>query len=100
MFLQALNKNENISAPPGVDKDLSVTKRKVLAENKQQLVTDSAEAVSGTQKAVVALEQNDPKTAISIWQMVSGKLDIILAKVPADIETDIFDFKGDAKAIT
>jgi soluble cytochrome b562 len=51
------------------------------------------------------LELNDPKTAFSILQTVSGKLDIILAKdpslalVPADVETDIFDFKGDTKTI-
>ena len=101
-----VNKKENVSAAlPSVNKISSVTKRKVLAEKKQQLVTEAEEAVSGTQKALEALEKKDPKTALSILQTVSGKLDIILAKdpsmalVPAGIETDIFDFKGDAKTI-
>lgn len=100
-----VNKKEAVSALPSTHKNLSVTKSKVLAEKKQQLLTEAAEAVSGTQKAVEALEKNDPKTALSILQMVSGQLDIILAKdpamalVPADIDIDVFDFAGDAKAI-
>ena len=99
------NKKENVSAPANTHKSLSTTKNKVFAEKKPQLVTEAAEAVSGTQKAVEALEKNDPKTALSILQTVSGKLDIILAKdpalalVPADFETDVFDFAGDSKVI-
>ncbi|WP_052166377.1 YfdX family protein [Methylobacter tundripaludum] len=100
-----INKKENASVLPDTQKNLSITKSKVLAEKRQQLVTEAAEAVSGTQKAVEALEKNDPKTALSILQTVSGKLDIILAKapslalIPADIETDYFNFTGDSKAI-
>jgi hypothetical protein len=101
-----VNKKENVSAaPPMFNKITSVTKRNVLAEKKQQLVNEAEEAVSGTQKALEALEQNNPKAAVSLLQTVSGKLDIILAKdpsltlVPAGIETDIFDFNGDTKTI-
>lgn len=100
-----VNKKEVVLPAPSTHKNLSLTRSKVLADKKQQLVTEAAEAASGTQKALDAIEQNDPKSALSILQTVSGKLDMILARdpalalVPAAIETEIFDFEGDAKAI-
>lgn len=100
------NKKENVPVPPpGTDKNLSTTKSQVIAEKKQQLVAEAADAIAGTQKAVEMLEKNDAKAAISTLQTVSGKLDIILAKspdlalIPADIETDVFNFTGDTNVI-
>jgi len=99
------HKKDNPPAPTVTDKNLSATTNKVSAEKKQQLVSEAADAVSGTEKAFEALEKNDAKTALSILQTVSTKLNTILAKnpdlalVPADMETDIFNFTGDADAI-
>ena len=87
------------------DKNSSAIKRKVLAEKNQQVVIEARDSIVGTQQALIALEKNDTKAALSVLQDVSKKLDIILAKnrdlalVPADMEVDISDFEGDAKTV-
>jgi hypothetical protein len=87
------------------DKNSSAIKRKVLAEKNQQVVIEARDSILGTQQALIALEKNDTKAALSVLQDVSKKLDIILAKnhdlalVPADMEVDISDFEGDAKTV-
>jgi len=87
------------------DKNSSVIKRKVLAEKNQQVVNEARDSVSGTQQALMALEKNDSKAALSILQDVSKKLAVILAKDPAlalvtaDMEADIFDYEGDANTV-
>jgi hypothetical protein len=85
------------------DKNTSAIKREAIAEKSQQIVNEARDSISGTQQALIALEKNDTKAALSILQDVSKKLAIVLAKnpdmalVPADIDADIFDFEGDAK---
>lgn len=87
------------------DKNLSTIKPKVLAEKKQQIVNEARDSITGTQQALLDLENNDTKAALSTLQDVSKKLAVILAKKPdldlvtADIDIDIFDFEGDAKTI-
>jgi hypothetical protein len=104
VFADTEKKNTS-SILSSADKSTSITKRKILDEKEQQIVNEANDALLGTQQAVGALEKNDGKKAISILQTVSGKLDILLAKnpalalIPADIETDISDFQGDAKTI-
>jgi len=73
-----------------------------LVDKKQQIVSEAAESVAETQKALEAIEKDDPKKAQALLQGVLGKLDVILAKYPnialvsADIDTDIIEFAGDA----
>lgn len=87
------------------NKTALATKRKILAEKNQQVITEARDSVLGTQQALMDLEKADTKAALSLLQDISKKLAIILAKnpglalVPADIEADIFDFEGDANAI-
>ncbi|WP_031436696.1 YfdX family protein [Methylobacter tundripaludum] len=98
-------KPSSVTSSSSTDKNSSAFKRKVLTEKNQQIVSEARDSVSGTQQALMNLEKNDPKAALAILQDVSKKLSIILAKNPdlalvsADIEADIFDFEGDAKAI-
>jgi len=90
---------------PGADKKAAVSKHKMLAEKSQQVVTEARDAVTGTQQALMALEKNDAKSALTVLQDVSKKLDTLLAKNPtmtlvtADIEADIIDFNGDNKTV-
>jgi YfdX protein len=80
-------------------------KRKLLAEKNQQVVNEARDSITGTQQALIALEKNDSKAALSILRDVSKKLAVILAKNPAlnlvtaDIEVDIIDFEGDADTV-
>lgn len=90
----------------GSDKITAATKHKILKEKVQLIVGDAVEIESETQKAIIALENKDSKGAITILQGVSSKLDGLLAKnpglalVPANIEADVFDFKGNKKTVT
>lgn len=87
------------------DKNLSALKPKVLAEKKQQIVIEARDSITGTQQALLDLEKNDTKAALSILQDVSKKLADVLANNPdlalvtADIDADIFDFEGDSDTI-
>jgi YfdX protein len=87
------------------DKSTLAAKRKILAEKNQLVINEARDSVLGTQKALIALEKNNTKEALSILQDVSKKLDTVLAKnpdlalVPADIEADVIDFEGDAATI-
>ncbi len=87
------------------DKNSAETKQKVLAEKKQQIVNEAKDALVGTQQALWDLEKNDSKAALSTLKDVLTKLDILLAEHPsmalvaAEIETNIFDFEGDAKTL-
>jgi hypothetical protein len=89
-----------------IDRISAVTRHKILQEKSQPIISEAAEVASETQKAVVALENNDSKKANSILQGVSSKLDGILAKnpgmalIPIDVEADVFDFDGDNKSIS
>lgn len=88
---------------PGSAKQTAINV-KALAEQKQQIVKEAAESIADTQKALDAIEINNPKKALGILQEVLGKLDVILAKYPAmelvsaDIDTNIIEFEGDANA--
>ncbi|WP_394754064.1 YfdX family protein [Crenothrix sp.] len=89
----------------GSDRITAATKHKILKEKVQPIVGEAVEIESDTQKAIVALENKDSKGAITILQGVSSKLDGLLAKnpglalVPANIEADVFDFKGNKKTV-
>jgi len=99
-------KKQPSSILSSTDKNTALTQRKILAEKQQQVVDEAQEAISGTEQALNALEKKDSKNAVSILQTVSSKLDIVLAKspalalVPANVETDILDFEGDAKSVS
>ncbi len=86
-----------------IDSVSAATKHKLLNEKAQSNVGEAAEIAAETQKAIVALDNKDPKGAVTILQGVSTKLDNLLAKnpglefVPAFIETDVYDFDGTNK---
>lgn len=98
-------KKQSVTTVSSIDKSTSTTRRKILEEKERKIANEANEAMLGTQQALEALEKNDSKKAMSILQAVSGKLDILLAKdpslalIPADLETDVIDFQGDAKAV-
>ena len=101
----AKKKQSPVTTSSIADKNLSAIKRKVLTEKNREVVNEARNSISGTQQALIALEKNDTKAALSILQEVSKKLAIILAKnpdmalVPADMDVDILDFEGDADTI-
>ncbi|WP_333878118.1 YfdX family protein [Methylobacter sp.] len=105
VLADAEKKSSSVISSSGPDKSSSAIKRKVLNEKSQQIASEAKDTVAGTQQALIDLEKNDPKAALAVLQAVSKKLDIILANNPdlalvsADVEADIFDFEGDAKAI-
>ena len=81
------------------------SKQKVVADKNQQVVSEARESVLGTQRALLALENKDSKTALSILQTVSKNLDGVLSKNPAlslliaDVDINVFDYKGDEKSL-
>ena len=105
VLADAKKKQSPVTSLSIADKNSSAIKRKVLAEKSQQVVNEARDSISGTQQALIALEKNDTKAALSILQEVSKKLAVILAKDPAltlvtaDMEADIFDFEGDANTV-
>ena len=105
VLADAEKKQSSVTTLSIADKNSSAIKRKVLAEKSQEVVNEARDSISGTQQALIALEKNDTKAALSILKDVSKKLAVILDKnpalalVPADMEADIFDFEGDADTV-
>lgn len=87
------------------DRNILITKHKILAEKEQQVVKEAVEAVAEIHQALDALEKNDHKKAFYSLQTASGKLDVILAKqptlalIPTEVDVDVADFQGDAKTV-
>ena len=83
---------------PTTNTQLSI-KDKAL-EGQQQVIKEAGDAIEETQKALVAIEQNDSKKALGILQSVLGELEALLAKYPglellsADTTTEIIAFEG------
>jgi hypothetical protein len=88
-----------------IDRVTAATKHKVLKEKVQSIEGEEAEIAAETQKAIVALGNNDTKGATTILQGISTKLDNLIAKnpglvlVPATVETDVSDFAGTNKDV-
>lgn len=88
-----------------IDRVAVSTKHKNLTAKAQSIESTAAEIEAETQKAILALDKKDTKAATTILQGVSTKLDNLVAKnpglalVPASVETDVYDFEGDKKAI-
>ncbi len=104
-FAEVEKKQSSVTSLASADKSLSAIKHKMLAEKNLQIVNEARDSILGTQQALLDLEEKDTKAALSTLQEVSKKLADVLAKNPdlalvtADIDVDIFDFEGDAKAI-
>ena len=96
---------QKTSSVTQVDRVSITTKHKILQDKTQDIVGEASQIESDTQKAIVALDNKDPKDALVILKGVSGKLDNLLAKnpgldlLPASVETDVFDFIGDKQTI-
>jgi hypothetical protein len=79
------------------------TKHKILIEKTRPIECDGVEVELETRKAIVALENNDTKGALTVLEAFSGKLDTMLAKypglalVPVSVKTDVFDYAGNNK---
>jgi len=105
VLADAEKKQSSVTTLSIADKNSSAIKRKLLAEKSQEVVNEARDSISGTQQALIALEKNDTKAALSILKEVSKKLAVILDKnpalalVPADMKADIFDFEGDADTV-
>lgn len=88
-----------------VERVTVAAKHKLLKEKARPVMREAVEATFDTQNAILALERKDSKGAVSILQGVSSKLDGLLAKspgmalIPAGVETDVYDFEGDNKAV-
>jgi hypothetical protein len=55
-----------VTTLPIADKNSSAISSKVLAEKRQEVVNEARDSISGTQQALIAVEKNDTKTALSI----------------------------------
>jgi hypothetical protein len=88
-----------------IDRVSTAIKHKVLKEKSKPVMQEAVDVTFETQNAIVALGHKDTKRAVTILQGVSSKLDALLVKnpgmalIPAGVETDIYDFEGDNKAI-
>ena len=89
------------------ENNLSPSMHKVLAENSQQVINETRDFLSGTQQALIALENNDTKAALAILQDLSKNLPVFLDKNPAralalvtaEMEADILDFEVNANPV-
>ena len=94
-----------VSASKKQPKESLDAQRKFLAERQQKITLEALEAVTGTQHALMALQNLETKKAMALLQDVSGKLDILLAKhpelglIPADVEVEIYDFDSDSAQV-
>ena len=86
-------------------KESVAEQRKLLQERLQKIDHEANDAIKETQNALITLQKNDPKKAMTLLQDVSGKLDILLAKypsmalLPAEVSADIYDFGGDSEQV-
>jgi YfdX protein len=89
-----------------IDRVTATTKHKALNEKAQTIEGEATLIEKETQKAIVALDANDPKSASAILKGVAGKLDNLLAKnpglelVPAEVDADMIDFEGSNKEVS
>jgi hypothetical protein len=88
------------------DKNLSPSKNNVSAEDSQQVViNETRDFLSGIQQALLALEKNDTKEALTILQDLSKNLPVFLDKNPtlalvtAEMEADTLYIEGNAKTV-
>jgi hypothetical protein len=89
------------------DKNCSLSKNNVLAENNQQVINETRDFLSSTQQALIALEKNDTKAALAILQDLTKNLPVFLDKtsaralalVTAEMEADILDFEGNVNTV-
>lgn len=103
-FMPAFANEEKPPLTPNLTSTAKNTaiKTKIVAEQEQQVVAEAQDVIEATQKALVAIEKNEPKNALAILQEASGELDVMLAKHPdlelvsADIDTSVVEFEGDA----
>lgn len=85
----------------GVDKNLALTKHKVLVETQKQIIHEAREAVLEVRKALIELDKKDAKGALAALKIASDNLDIVLKNnpkmslLPIDIQVNIVDFDGD-----
>ncbi|GAB6141744.1 hypothetical protein JCM14076_24730 [Methylosoma difficile] len=100
---------DELKGPPAASPETvakySAIKAKALGDENHQVIKEASDTLLQTEKALLALEKNDPKNALTLLHEVDGKLSAILAKYPdmtfvsANIDTQIIEFEGDANAI-
>jgi len=89
-----------------IDRVTATTKHKALNEKAQTIEGEATLIEKETQKAIVALDAKDPKSASAILKGVVGKLENLLAKnpglelVPAEVDADVIDFEGSNKEVS
>jgi hypothetical protein len=84
-------------------KDSRETARQLLKEREQKIDIEAKDVIMGIRNALIALQKNNNNAALASLRQVSDKLNAVLAKypaaglIPAQAETDVYDFEGDAK---
>ena len=80
-------------------------KRDALVEKRKEIIEEAVDAAKATQKALKALDNDQPKQALSALRVASGNLDLLLARdpdlglIPIDVQAQVFETNADLAMI-
>ncbi len=74
---------EQSAATKSVQTDVDKASGAKAEEKRKAILEDAIAAISETQKALVALDENKPKDALKALETATGKLELLLARDPA-----------------
>ena len=89
-----------------IDRISEATKHKILIEKTRSIECDGAETELDIRSAIIALENNDIKSALTLLEGITGKLNALLAKHPdqalvqVSVRTDVLDYAGNNKEVS
>jgi hypothetical protein len=70
-------------ATKSVEEDVDKQVDSKLRAEKQKVYAEAVEALAATDKALLALDQEKPKRALSLLETATGKLEILIARYPS-----------------
>ena len=94
-----------LSGESTMTKNLKPLANKVQEEEQRQIVKEALDAAKATQKALLALQNNQPKQALAALQVASGNLHLLIARdpslgmLPIDIQIQVLEGVNDLKII-
>ena len=74
---------EQSAATKSVQADVDKASGAKAEEKRKAILDDAIAAISETQKALVALDENKPKDALKALEVATSKLELLLARDPA-----------------
>ncbi len=80
-------------------------RHEALAEKRKEIIEEAVDAAKATQKALNALDNDQPKQALAALRVASGNLDLLLARdpdlglIPIDVQAQVFETNADLSTL-